>query len=344
MVDTVTIAIDVMGGDFGPQVTVPAALSCVDSNPGLRVLLVGNGDVIRAELQKLKKQESETVKIVSASEVVEMDEKPSVALRSKKDSSMRVSANLVKDGDAQAFVSAGNTGAMMAISRFVFKTHQNIDRPAIITAIPTTKGHCHMLDLGANVDCSAKHLLQFAVMGSIISKSLDGVAEPRVGLLNIGAEEMKGNDQVKQANELLRNNPALNYIGYVEGDSIYLSDVDVVVCDGFVGNVALKSSEGLAKMLAKRIRDEITGSWFTKMLAVLSLPLWGRVRKSLDPGQYNGASMVGLKHIAVKSHGNASKADFAVAIKLAIEEVRNNIPELIGQAMTDPAVQEAMRH
>ncbi|MBL4866764.1 MAG: phosphate acyltransferase PlsX [Pseudomonadales bacterium] len=331
-----------MGGDYGPQVTIPAALACIDQIPELRVLLVGNIDAIRVELDKLGKQESTKLQIVYASQVVEMDDKPSVALRYKKDSSMRVAARLVKEGNAQAFVSAGNTGALMAISRYVFKTHPNIDRPAIITSIPTVKGHCNMLDLGANVDCSAKQLFQFAVMGSIISRELDDIERPRVGLLNIGEEEIKGNDQVKQANELLRNNLAINYIGYIEGDAIYSGDVDVVVCDGFVGNIALKTSEGLAKMFTSNLKEEVARSWYTKLLGLVSLPVLKRLRKRMNPSEYNGASLIGLKHIAVKSHGNADAISFATAIKLAIEEVRKNIPKLIGEGMTDPSIRLEM--
>ena len=343
MADIVTIAIDAMGGDFGPQVTVPAALSCIDAIPELRVLLVGRGNAIRDELKKLRRHETESFRIVEALEIVEMDDKPSAALRLKKKSSMRVSADLVKEGRAHALVSAGNTGALMAISRFVFKTHPNIDRPAIIASIPTVNGHCKMLDLGANVDCSAKQLFQFAVMGSIIAQELDGIAEPRVGLLNIGEEEIKGNDQVKRANELLRASPSINYIGYVEGDAIYTGDANVVVCDGFVGNIALKTSEGLAKMLSSNLKKEITRSWYTKLLAFISMPVLKRLRKRMDPAEYNGASMVGLKHIAIKSHGNADAMSFATAIRLAIEEVRTNIPALVGQGMAESRIQAAMR-
>jgi glycerol-3-phosphate acyltransferase PlsX len=241
---------------------------------------------------------------------------------------MRLAINLVKEGQVQAVVSAGNTGALMAISRFVLKTHADIERPAILAPLPTTTGHCHVLDLGANVDSEPLHLLQFAQMGSVVAEALDGIARPRVGLLNIGEEEIKGNDLIKQTHELLLNS-GLNYIGYVEGDGIFHGDADVVVCDGFVGNVMLKASEGLAKMLGGMIKTEIKRNWLTMLTGAIAFPIWKGLKGQMDPGRYNGASLVGLTGIVIKSHGSADVASFAQAVRVASKEVEKNVPGLI---------------
>ncbi|HET8707385.1 MAG TPA: phosphate acyltransferase PlsX, partial [Pseudomonadales bacterium] len=271
---SLSLAVDVMGGDHGPTVTVPAVLSFLSQRPEAKVFMVGDQAQINQQLgQHLSDSLKSRIEIVHASEVVTMDEKPSSALRTKKDSSMRVAINLVRDGHAKACVSAGNTGALMAISRFVLKTHPKIDRPAICTSIPTMNGSCLMLDLGANVDCSAEHLYQFALMGNVLARALSNLENPKVGLLNIGEEEIKGNDQVKAANDLLAASDHFNYIGYVEGDGVFCGDADVVVCDGFVGNVALKSSEGVAKLIQSFLKEEFTRSWFTKILALIALPV-----------------------------------------------------------------------
>jgi glycerol-3-phosphate acyltransferase PlsX len=270
------------------------------------------------------------VQIRPTTQEVAMDESPSKALRSKKDSSMRVAIDLVKDGEADACVSAGNTGALMATARFVLKTLPNVDRPAIMTAVPSLHGHTHMLDLGANVDCTAEHLFQFAVMGSELVRAVEGIEAPRVALLNIGQEEIKGNEQVKQAHELLVHS-SLNYIGYVEGDGIFLDDVDVVVADGFVGNVALKCSEGVAKFIRHSLGSQFKRTWFTRLAGLAALPILSQFRRTIDPRRYNGASLLGLRGIVVKSHGGADEIAFENAIRIAQKEIRADIPKRIGE-------------
>jgi glycerol-3-phosphate acyltransferase PlsX len=262
-----------------------------------------------------------------------MDESPAVALRSKKDSSMRVAVNLVKDGTAHACVSAGNTGALIAISRFVLKTLPDIERPAICSVLPTRKGHTYMLDLGANVDCTAEHLLQFGVMGATLVSSVENKEQPSIGLLNIGAEDIKGNEVVKQAAELLRAS-GLNFYGNVEGDDIYKGTTDVVVCDGFVGNVALKTSEGLARMLGAYLREEFNRNVVTKLAGVVALPVINAFKRRIDPRLYNGASLLGLRGIVVKSHGAADRLSFRVAIGRAVDEARGGVLNHISERMS----------
>jgi phosphate acyltransferase len=320
----ITIAIDCMGGDHGPHVTVPAALEFIRHQPDVDIVLVGLRDALEAELKARRAAPGARLRIHAASEVVSMDEPPAVALRSKKDSSMRVAVDLVKSGEAQACVSAGNTGALMAISRFVLKTLPGIDRPAIISVLPTMKGSTYVLDLGANVDCTPEHLLQFALMGSTLVSAVEHKDSPRVGLLNIGEETIKGNEVVKQAAELLRGS-GLNFIGNVEGDGIFKGDADVVVCDGFVGNVMLKSAEGLAQMMRAILRQEFMRSVLTKLVGVVVLPVLHAFRRRLDPRGYNGATLLGLRGIVVKSHGSADAFGFGRAIERAAEEVRNEV-------------------
>jgi len=324
------IAIDTMSGDNGLQAVVPAALMSLDKYDDIALILVGDEPQLLAELKSLKKTTNNRLSIQHSTQVVTMDEKPASALRGKKDSSMRVAINLVKSGDADAIVSAGNTGALMATGRFVFKTLPGIDRPAICTAIPAAVGHTYMLDLGANIDSSAEHLYQFAVMGSELVRAIDGKDKPKVGLLNIGQEDMKGNEQVKAAHELLQKGD-VNYIGFVEGDDIFHGDVDVIVCDGFVGNVALKTSEGLAKMLSEELKSGYKKSIFTKIAALISLPVLNGFRKRFDPRRYNGASFLGLKEIVIKSHGGADDVSFANAIGIARKAVMEKVPEHIEQ-------------
>ncbi|MEW5755928.1 MAG: phosphate acyltransferase PlsX [Pseudomonadota bacterium] len=330
MSDLITIAIDAMGGDIGPEVTVPAAIQALKEDKGLRLILVGQEEVINASLLRFGARVSDRLVIQPASQVVEMSELPSVALRTKKDSSMRVAINLVKEGGAQACVSAGNTGALMATGRFVLKTLPGIDRPAIITALPTVKGHCHVLDLGANVDSTAEHLLEFAVMGAELVSAVDNITRPTVGLLNIGAEEIKGNERVKEAARLLEESD-LNYIGFIEGDGIYFGEADVVVCDGFVGNVALKSSEGVAKMISHYMKAGFNKNIFTKLAGLVAMPVLKSFRAKIDPRRYNGASLVGLQGIVIKSHGGADVLAFNNAIKVAVTEVKQNVPAHISQ-------------
>lgn len=325
---SIAIAVDAMGGDFGPRVTVPASLKVLRDYPSLHLTLVGDEARITPLLSSLTPAERSRVTLLHTDEVVTMDDKVAVALRQKKKSSMRLAINLVHDKTVAACVSAGNTGALMAVSRFVLKTHANIERPAIMTALPTIKGHVHMLDLGANVDSEPQHLLQFAQMGSVVAEALDGIQKPRVGLLNIGEEDIKGNDLIKQTDALLKN-AGLNYIGYVEGDGVFKGHADVVVCDGFVGNVALKASEGVARLMSDVIKQEIAKGWFTKLAGLLAFPIWKGVKNKMDPSQYNGASLVGLTGIVVKSHGSADENSFVQAVRVAIREVEKNVPELI---------------
>ena len=324
----VTIALDAMGGDHGPKVVVPAALDYLRRDSSVRLVLVGDEESIRAHLSAGSLPER--LEIHHASQTVEMDELPSRALRGKKDSSMRVAINLVKEGKAQACVSAGNTGALMAIARFVLKTLPHVDRPAFITSMPSVHGQTWVLDLGANVDCSAEHLFQFAVMGAELVTSVEGIDSPKVGLLNIGQEEIKGNEQVKEAHELLSSS-SLNYRGYVEGDDIYLSDVDVVVTDGFVGNVSLKSTEGVAKMIRHYLKAAFKKNIFTKLAALLALPVLKTFATMIDPRRYNGASLLGLRGIVIKSHGGADVLAFENAIGIAKKEIYSDVPNRIEQ-------------
>jgi glycerol-3-phosphate acyltransferase PlsX len=319
-----------MGGDHGPHVTVPAALDFQARMPDVDVVLVGVRDAIEAEMQG----KSSRVRVHHASEVVAMDEPPAQALRYKKDSSMRVAVNLVKNGEAHACVSAGNTGALMAISRFVLKTLAGIDRPAIATVLPNMRGgSTYVLDLGANVDCTAEHLLQFAIMGAMLVAAVEHKERPTVGLLNIGAEDIKGNEAVKLAAALLRES-GLNFQGNVEGDDIYKGTVDVVVCDGFVGNVALKSSEGVAQLMAAVMREEFSRTVLTKLAALIAMPVIRAFRDRLDHRRYNGASLLGLRGIVIKSHGSADVLAFRHALERAVDEVRNNVPQRIATRMS----------
>lgn len=318
---TTTVAIDCMGGDHGPQVTVPAALDFVRDNADVRVILVGLAETI---IPLVGDVAIGRVVVRHASQVVAMDESPSLALRNKKDSSMRVAVSLVKGGEADACVSAGNTGALMAISRFVLKMLPGIDRPAICGVLPTMNGHAHVLDLGANVDCSPEHLLQFGIMGSSLVSAVEHRDRPTVGILNIGQEEIKGNDVVKRAAELLWDS-GLNFVGNIEGDGLYKGQADVIVCDGFVGNVALKSSEGLAQLLATFLRQEFRRNLFTKLAALIALPVVNRFKNRVDHRKYNGATLLGLKGIVVKSHGSADVFSFGFALQRAAEEARSGV-------------------
>jgi glycerol-3-phosphate acyltransferase PlsX len=336
----ITIAVDAMGGDHGPPVTVAASLRFLEETPDAAIILVGLEQKVRALLAASRSPATIRVTVQGASEVIEMREPPADALRRKKDSSMRVAVNLVKEGVAQACVSAGNTGALMAISRFVLKTLPGIDRPAIASQLPTRTGVTTALDLGANVNCTPEQLVQFAVMGSALVAAVDGVERPSVGLLNIGEEDIKGNDVVKQAGELLKSSD-LNFHGNVEGDDIYKGTTDVVVCDGFVGNVALKTSEGLARMLADFLREEFTRNPLRKLLALFALPTLKAFRRRVDPRRYNGATLIGLKGIVVKSHGGADALAFRYAIKKAYAEITQRVLERIEQrlaAMPVPAI------
>lgn len=328
-----------MGGDHGVQVTVSAAIERAASDPHCRFVLVGLEDSIKSELACSGASGNPQLRVHHASECVGMDEPPATALRAKKDSSMRVAIDLVKSGEAQACVSAGNTGALMAISRFVLKTLPGIDRPAIAGILPTVKGHVHILDLGANVDCTAEHLLQFGIMGAELVASVENKPRPSVGLLNIGEEDIKGNDVVKDAAVLLRES-GLNFYGNVEGNDIYKGTTDVVVCDGFVGNVALKTSEGLAQMLGTYLREEFGRNLLTKMLGLVALPVISAFKRRVDHRRYNGASLLGLRGVVIKSHGSADVLAFGCAIEHAIDEVRTGVLAHITERMASQQQQQ----
>ena len=330
---SVRIAIDCMGGDHGLSVTVPASVSFLQHVPDARLILVGREDEIHKSLARAHLADPSRIEVRHASEVVTMDDPPAVALRGKRDSSMRIAIEAVKSGDAQACVSAGNTGALMAISRFVLKMLEGIDRPAIATQLPNLRGGgTTVLDLGANVDCEPQHLLQFGIMGAALVTVLEGKARPSVGLLNIGEELIKGNETVKAAAELLRAS-TLDFRGNVEGNDIFEGTTDVVVCDGFVGNAVLKSSEGLARMLAGFIREEFTRSLFARAAALVSYPLLNRLRNRVDHRRYNGASLVGLRGIVIKSHGSADAYAFEFALRRAYDEAHNGLLERITEAL-----------
>jgi glycerol-3-phosphate acyltransferase PlsX len=330
----VKVAIDCMGGDHGAHVTVPAALSVARGDRNVSFILVGLQDAIEQELRRHGTAPDTQISVRHASQVVEMNEAPVAAMRAKKDSSMRIAVNLVEQGEAAACVSAGNTGALMAISRFVLGTLPGIDRPAIATLLPSLKGHTYILDLGANVNCTPEHLLQFGIMCSELVSSVEGKQRPTVGLLNIGAEDVKGNDQVKGAAELMRAS-GLNFYGYVEGDDIYKGTTDVVVCDGFVGNVALKTSEGLAQMLATYLREEFGRNVFSRVAGLLARPVINAFKDRVDHRRYNGASLLGLRGVVVKSHGSADALAFGFAIRRAIEEARSGVLAHITERMAD---------
>ena len=330
----VTIVLDAMGGDHGAHVTVPAAASFLARTPEARIILVGQEPVVRAEMKAAGLSTDARVRVQHASEVVAMDESIATALRGKRDSSMRVAIDLIKSGEADACVSAGNTGALMAIARFVLKMLPGVERPAIASMLPTRRGRTLMLDLGANVDCSPLHLLQFGIMGSVLFGLVEQTDRPSVGLLNVGSEEIKGNEVVKQAAELLKSS-GLNFYGNVEGDDIYRGTTDVIVCDGFVGNVFLKGSEELARMLRDSLREEFTRNWLTKLRGLIALPVINRFRMRVDPRRYNGASLLGLRGIVVKSHGSADSFAFEVAINRAWEEARSGMLQRIEERLPE---------
>jgi len=328
-----TIALDAMGGDHGVSVVVAAAKRVLAETNDIDLILVGDEVALAAELEKVGSSSNEKLSVKHASQSVEMDESPALALRNKKDSSMRVAINLVKSGDANACVSAGNTGALMATARFVLKMLPGIDRPAICSTLPAIKGHTHMLDLGANVGSGPEHLLQFAVMGSTLVKAMDSNANPSVGLLNIGSEEIKGDATIKAAAKLISSNPDLNYYGFVEGDDIFKGTVDIVVCDGFIGNIALKASEGVAKMMGHYIKEEFTRNLPSKVAGLIAKPVLSAFKSRIDPREYNGASFLGLRGIVVKSHGGADDYSFAKAIRVAAIEADQNVPERIAKQL-----------
>lgn len=330
------IAIDCMGGDFGLRVSLPAARQALHLYPDLRLLLVGDTEQIKPLLADV---DPGRIEFLHTTEVVTMSERPSQALRRKRDSSMRVAIDQLREGHVDAVVSAGNTGALMAMGCLVLDTLPGIERPAICTALPTEKGHCYLLDLGANVDTSADHLHQFAMMASALATARDHNPAPRVALLNVGDEANKGNEQVKLAAELIEADPNLNFVGYVEGDDLFRGETDIVVCDGFVGNVALKVCEGTAMRIADIVQAQFRRNLLTRLVALLAMPILRRVYRILNPQQYNGASLLGLRGVVVKCHGNSSIESFVYAIGTARDEVRGDILTLITRSL--PALQSS---
>lgn len=315
-----------MGGDFGPRLVVSACVKSLLEHPSLHLVLVGDAAAIESVLAQHPQVDHSRLSIQHASESIAMTDLPAHALRHKPDSSMRIALQLLRDKEVQACVSAGNTGALMALAKHILNPLAHIERPAIMTALPTLNGETHLLDLGANVDVSAQQLVQFALMGSA-AVQIQGIAQPRVALLNIGLEAIKGNQQVKQAALELQNMRQINYIGYVEGDGVFRGDADVVVCDGFVGNVLLKSSEGLAQMIAARIKQRLGRGLRAWLLAWLAAPLLRVLRSELAPERYNGACLLGVDGIVVKSHGNASEVAFQAAISVAYRAAQENLAQ-----------------
>jgi len=322
-----------MGGDFGPPVTVPAALQYLSTEADVTLLIVGDREQISQHLGDADDSVLSRIEILHSDSVVTMDDKPSSVLRGKSGSSMGLAIQAVKDGRAHACVSAGNTGALMALSRSVLGTYEGIDRPAIITQIPTQKNHCQVLDLGANVQCDAQHLYQFAIMGSLVAQMVDNIPEPRVALLNVGQEETKGSDQVRETARLIAADQRLNYVGFVEGDQIFGGEVDVIVCDGFVGNVALKTSEGLIKMALGQLIRAFHRNLYSRLVGVLAQPIINRLASQLDTRRHNGASLLGVQGTVIKSHGNADQTSFKQAIRRALQEARSQLPQLISNSI-----------
>ncbi len=326
----ITVAIDAMGGDHGLAVTVSASLAALAANPDLQLILVGKQALIEQQLAAAATGSNQRLTLVDCDDVVAMDESPARALRQNKQSSMRRAIDLVAEHRADACVSAGNTGALMAIARHVLDTIATIQRPAIISCLPTMASHAtYLLDLGANVDSSAEQLSQFATMASVLVKAVTSKQQPTVGLLNIGTEAIKGNEQVKQADAVLRQNATISYQGYVEGDDIYKGKVDIVVCDGFVGNVIIKSSEGLALLIKQLVQQAFKKNYLTRLAGCLFVPVLKQLGKQIDPDEYNGASLLGLQGVVIKSHGAANQRAFAHAIEYALQQAKLAIPTKI---------------
>ena len=329
-----------MGGDQGPLITIPSAIMAIKSLPNLHLILCGDENIITTELARLNiTQEAlvqhEQLTIFPTTEIVEMDEKPAFALRTKKNSSMRKMLDLVHEGKAQACVSAGNTGALFSMAHFVLKTLAGVERPALISSLPThdKDKHVFMLDLGANVFCDSHVLYQFGVMGSVMAAQVDGIKNPRIALLNMGEESMKGSDHIKQAALELSANNDINYIGFIEGSDIFSNKADVIVCDGFVGNVALKTCEGVARLVYKKSEVLFSQNFLAKLMATIFKPSLKKLFKSVNPDQYNGASLIGLRGIVVKSHGNANSSAFYSAIMEAVKEVERQVPTKIKNSL-----------
>lgn len=331
-----TISLDMMGGDYGPRSTIPAAIAAINQYPQLHLILCGNGQFLQTELNKHNALNHPQLTIQHCEQVVNMDERPASALRAKKDSSMRVALNLVQSGQAMACVSSGNTGALLAMAHYVLKMLPGIERPALIATLPSVGNKpVYLLDLGANVTCDSEVLFQFAVMGAVMAEQVEGIASPKIALLNMGEEEIKGNDQIKHAAQLLSNTDEINYVGYIEGSDIFSGKADVIVCDGFVGNVALKTCEGVANLIINKLKTALNRNIISRCLGFLLLPALKKLYKRVNPDHYNGASLIGLAGIVVKSHGNASSVAFLNAIKEAICEVERQVPQKIKDKLED---------
>tara|TARA_B100001248_G_scaffold140277_1_gene105345 strand:- start:267 stop:1280 length:1014 start_codon:yes stop_codon:yes gene_type:complete len=328
------IAVDAMGGDGGPKIIMPSLREFILENKDIKIKVFGDKDILSEHSKNFEEYIASQVEIIHTKEKVLSDDSPSHALRHKKKSSMSMAIQAVKNNEASACVSAGNTGALMAISRFILGTLDGIDRPAIESMLPSLNGHTHVLDLGANVDCKAEHLYQFAVMGSVLSMILDDKDNPSVGLLNVGQEVIKGNIQVKEAHDLLKSS-TLNYVGFVEGDDIFCGNIDVIVCDGFIGNIALKTSEGIAKFISSTLKDEFKKNVFTKIAGISSTKVLNSFKKVIDPRRYNGASLIGLKGIIIKSHGGADSFAFNNSLKIALKEVNKDVPTCINKKLKE---------
>lgn len=329
-----------MGGDKGPSITIPSAIMAINQLPNLHLILCGDEKIITTELALLNispqtLHQHKQLSIFPTTEVVEMDEKPAYALRTKKNSSMRKALDLVQEGQAQACVSAGNTGALFSMAHFVLKTLPGVERPALISSLPTHDDdkHVFMLDLGANVFCDSHVLYQFGVMGSVMAQQVDGIDRPRIALLNMGEEAIKGSDHIKQAALELSENSDINYIGFIEGGDIFSNKADVIVCDGFVGNVALKTCEGVARLVFEKSKTLFKQNILVKMLTFIVKPSLKKLFKSMNPDQYNGASLIGLRGIVVKSHGNANSSAFFSAIMEAVKEVERQVPDKIKNSL-----------
>jgi glycerol-3-phosphate acyltransferase PlsX len=329
-----------MGGDLGPQLTLPATVSFLNKHPACRVSLFGDAAFLSEQLAQIPKPVSSRMSVQHCPQVVTMDDKPASALRRKRESSMWMAIKAVADGEVRACVSAGNTGALMAMGLSQLGALPTIDRPAICTAVPTLSGKAYLLDMGANIECSAEQLWQFAVMASAKMSLVDGIASPRVGLLNVGQEESKGDAVVQSAARLLENDPRINYAGFVEGDGIFSGNVDIVVCDGFVGNVALKSSEGVARMIAALMKQELTANWWRKLGALVFKGALADLKDRMSPERYNGASLLGLNGVVIKSHGGTSVAGFESALEVAMAEAENSIPARIAARLEDQIAAE----
>ncbi|NRB24634.1 phosphate acyltransferase PlsX [Shewanella sp.] len=329
-----TLALDAMGGDHGPHITVPATLQALRLSSFLRIILVGNEAEITPYLSQAEQSVRSRIEILHTTEVVSMSDRPVHALRNRKKSSMRLAIELVRDGQADACLSAGNTGALMAMSKVLLKTLPGIDRPALVSCLPAVnKTPVYLLDLGANVSCCSETLFQFAVMGSVLCEAVDKNPSPKVALLNVGIEESKGNDQVQQAGQLLQQSPQLNYVGFIEGNDLFSGNVDVIVCDGFVGNITLKTSEGIARLLVDQLEKGLKQGFFVRLMAKLISPRINSVLNQMNPDHYNGASLIGLRGIVVKSHGSADESAYLQAINLAVTEAQRRLPQMIEQRL-----------